>query len=300
MFDLSEAQITSVAVHHLDHSENGHGLEMSASPLDIRGERTRDLIHHYFLNSFKDKHEYYSFTFSNGDEELNPVRILVSQIFEDPALLFDTSKSLAQHLYQCSSHPNIKSGDLYVVRFDGIRHEDEMIDAIGLFKSETKEEFLKLLAQGQSYAMDNEIGININKLDKGCIIYNTHTDEGYIMSMIDKSNSQQEAIYWKDNFLHLTARDDAYHHTAQYMNMAQTYVAQQLTEDFEVQRADQIDLLNRSSQYFKDNDSFDKQDFEEKVLGSEEVISSFRNYKDTYEEEVWTKTSMYTSMEIAN
>ena len=289
MFDLSEAQMTAIAVHHLDHDNDENGLLLADSLLHIGSEYTKELLQHYLTSPFEEKHDYYKFTYNNEDPTLNPVRICVEQVFNAPSELYETSKRLAKLLYQSSNHPNIKSGDLYVVRFDGIRHEDEMIDAIGIFKSETKDEFLKLIEDNNLFSINNDIGLALNKLDKGCIIYNTVTDEGYIMSIIDKTNRGQEAQYWRDDFLHLTPREDAYHHTAQYMNMAQTYVSHQLAEDFEVKRTDQIDLLNRSNQYFKENDSFETEKFEQGVLGSEEVIESFRKYKDNYQDELDVK-----------
>ena len=45
-----------------------------------------------------------------------------------------------------------------------------------------------------------------------------------------------------------------------------------------VERADQIDMLNKSSDYFKDNKEFDIKDFEEKVIENEEVIQAFQEY----------------------
>ena len=57
-----------------------------------------------------------------------------------------------------------------------------------------------------------------------------------------------------------------------------------MDEDFNVEKTDKIDILNRSVEYFKTNESFNKADFEETVFQSEEVINSFRSYDSSYRE----------------
>jgi hypothetical protein len=58
-----------------------------------------------------------------------------------------------------------------------------------------------------------------------------------------------------------------------------------LPEEFEVGKTEQIDLLNRSVEYFKTNDSFNKKEFEKEVFQEPELIKSFRNYDKSYREE---------------
>ena len=64
--------------------------------------------------------------------------------------------------------------------------------------------------------------------------------------------------------------------------MNKKFVTKQLSEDFEVTKADQIDLLNRSVEYFKSNDKFDKEDFEESVFHEQELIESFKQFDSAY------------------
>lgn len=285
MFDWTNSEIKEVSVHHLDHSEGGK-LLLSDHPLIIDGEIPLHFLKQYFLSGLVERPDYYSFTFSNSDATLNPVRLLIDQILEHKQPLHDISRSIASHLYQCSVHPNIKSGDLYVVRFDHVYRDDEIIEAIGIFKSETKDDFLKLIQDRGHYHIQHDIGLHIKKLDKGCMIYKTSDEEAYILSIIDRSNHTREAQYWKEDFLKLKAREDAYHQTLQYMNLAQSYVTHQMSEEFDVSKADQLDVLHRSGEYFKKNDAFTAAEFEEEIFGNEEVISSFEKYKDAYESDL--------------
>jgi len=51
-----------------------------------------------------------------------------------------------------------------------------------------------------------------------------------------------------------------------------------------VEKADQIDMLNRSLDYFKENDTFVENDFKDNVVQFPEVIDAFDEFKSAYEE----------------
>ena len=63
------------------------------------------------------------------------------------------------------------------------------------------------------------------------------------------------------------------------MDMTRQYVDEQMSDEFQVSKADKIDLLNRSMDFFKSKDRFDKHEFEEQVLEDPSVIESFREYE---------------------
>lgn len=74
--------------------------------------------------------------------------------------------------------------------------DGQYIDAIGIFKSEHKDTFIKITEHGASYGIESQRGININKLDKGCIIYNTQRNQGmwfllWIIQILVKLNIDQ-------------------------------------------------------------------------------------------------------------
>ncbi|WP_317169152.1 hypothetical protein [Mucilaginibacter humi] len=43
-----------------------------------------------------------------------------------------------------ANHPNIKSGELYVAYFKDVQIEGNLLEAVGIFKSENKETYLKV------------------------------------------------------------------------------------------------------------------------------------------------------------
>ena len=110
------------------------------------------------------------------------------------------SVQLAQFLYSKSTHSKVKEGEMYLAHFSNVPFETEYVDAIGIFKSETKETFLKVFPHGQSWEVIAEDGVNINKLDKGCLIFRKNQSEGYVDCVVDNTNKQQDAQYWSKTF----------------------------------------------------------------------------------------------------
>lgn len=283
MIEYTNSIIEKVSVHNVGNKTNGEDLHLSKSLLDISDEKVRELLSKFFLAPFSDP-EYYSFTFSNEEFTLNPLYVFASQIFEDVKYFQKTSVDIAKHLYELSIHPQIKPGDLFVTYLSEIVVEDEVTDAIGIFKSENKQSFLKLDREQQSYSIRCEDGINIEKLDKGCLIFNTDKESGYKICIIDKSN-KTEAQYWKDSFLQLKTYSDVYHYTKDLMNITKCYIAKELPEEFEINKTEQIDLLNRSAEYFKTHDTFDKGDYEKEVFRDSKMIKSFRKFDESFRNE---------------
>lgn len=281
MIDNTLTKVEKVAIHSVGNKTNDGELLLSKDLLNISDLKVRELLFKFFLTPFSEP-EYHSFTFSNDDFTLNPLFVYTSQVFEDIKLFQRNSVHIAKHLYELSVHPQIKPGDLFVTYFSEICVEDEITDAIGIFKSENKQPFLKLDREQESYSIRYEDGINIEKLDKGCLIFNTDKESGYKICIIDKSNKSTEAQYWKDSFLQLKPYSDVYHYTKDLMNITKYYIAKELPSEFEINKADQIDLLNRSAEYFRTHDSFDKEDFEKKVFKDSKMIKSFRKFDADY------------------
>lgn len=281
MIDYTNTDIQKVSVHTVGNKTNGEELHLSKSLLDTAELRVKELLFKFFLNPFENP-EFYSFSFTNGDFTLNPIFNFASQIFDNAKSFHKNSINVAKHLYELSIHPQIKSGDLFLAYFTDISIEDEFSDAIGIFKSENRQAFLKLDSNKEDFTIQCDDGINIEKLDKGCLIFNTDKGSGFKVCIIDKSNKSVEAQYWRDSFLQLKPCSDDYHHTKEFLNITKNFVTKQFSKEFEVSKADKIDLLNRSVEYFKTHETFEKANFEEEVFHHPEVIKSFRSFDEQY------------------
>ena len=277
-----ENKIHNITVHFVGNKSIEELLCLSKTNLIIDDDVIVPL-EKYFLDSFSTD-EYFQLYHDSG-LEYNVVYGITSQIFDNPDCLLEQSVNLAKHLYEQSTHPKIKGGEFYTVYFKDCLLDGETVDAVGLFKSENKDTFLKVLREGGNFNLESEQGINIKKLDKGCLIFNKERENGYVVAVVDNTNRGVDAQYWIDDFLHVRQRKDEYANTENVMAMAKQFITKELPKEFEVPKADQIDLLNRSLQFFKEKDTFDIEDFANEVIEQPEVIESFKNYKKTFEEE---------------
>lgn len=277
-----ESEHLKISLHRVGNKSLDEGISL-ADKLLTTSTDLNELLASYFLSPFKSE-EYYNF-YHESELNLNETYVYVSKIFQNPENLYEESVRLAKHLYEKSTHPNIKAGEFYVAYFEECSFNGENIDAIGLFKSENKDTFLKVMPWQGGFNIESEHGININKLDKGCLIFNTEAENGYVVAVVDNTNKGAEAQYWMDNFLHLRQRKDEYYKTQNVLNLCKTFVTKELPRQFEVSKADQVDLLNKSVKYFKENEDFNIGEFAQEVMGAPEVVDHFKEYRRSYANE---------------
>ncbi|MCQ2262272.1 MAG: nucleoid-associated protein [Bacteroidales bacterium] len=277
-----DAKIQNVTLHFVGNKVADDGIIISDTIVNV-DEKLKEVLLSYYISPFT-TNEYFEF-FHESELELNAVFTYISRIFDNSDALYEQSVNLAKHLYEQSTHPKIKGGEFYTVYFKDCILDGDTVDAVGLFKSENKDTFLKVLHENNSFNLESEKGINIKKLDKGCLIFNKEKENGYVVAVVDNTNKGIEAQYWVDDFLHVRQRKDEYANTQNFMTFAKDFVTKELPNEFEVSKADQIDLLNKSLQFFKEKDTFDIEEFANEVIEQPEVIEKFHQYKRTYEEE---------------
>lgn len=73
-------------------------------------------------------------------------------------------------------------------------------------------------------------------------------------------------------------------HTKHLPNLSKDCITRKLPQDLTVGKADQIDLLNRSANYFTPHENFDKQAVEQTVFAKPTVLSSFREFDQSYQQ----------------
>jgi hypothetical protein len=282
MIVSDEAAIKSIIVHKVGSQSNDDGIRFSKSALSTN-EHINKLLISYFFTPFKSE-EYFQL-FHDSDIHLNEVYSYASEVFDNPDALYDQSVNLAKHLYENSLHPKIKAGELYIAYFEDCIVDGEQVDALGIFKSESKETYLRVMPTADNYEIDSEAGININKLDKGCLIFNTEKEDGYLLAVVDNLSKGSEAQYWFDHFLHVRQRQDEYFQTQNAIKLCKDFVMEKLPEEFDVEKADQVELLNKSAKFFKENEHFNFQEFSDAVMQEPQIIESFKNHRASYENE---------------
>ena len=233
--------------------EETHIRELIYHPFKMDGEETNlnDSIYTYqdpgeletlkkiFLKPFLTNVNTFEFTHAI-DVKLNVLFELASSIHKDDDFI-STSKQIARHLQSVSKHPNIKEGDLFIMKFDHIGLHDESYQGLGIYKIENKENFIETNSLSTENAgLQFKKGIGTKRLDKACLI--VFTEEPYTLFVID--NAPIETDYWQNEFIKLSMKNDYVNHTNQFLTLAKTFVTDQIPKDFEVSKADQIDYLN--------------------------------------------------------
>jgi len=281
MNEFTIGKLDKIIIHFVGNKNNGDGVRLSDNLTDF--ETIEEQINGLISANFKIE-ELFQFHF-RPTLELNPMYQFIKSIFQKKDTFIEQSKNAGRYLYDKSTHPQIKSGELCVLLFNNCQINGKVVDCVGLFKSENKDTILKIDTNKNGFGLTQVIGINTRKLDKGCLIFNTENENGYLISVVDNTNKNAEAQYWKDDFLSVQPKKNEYRQTNQFLGIAKQFVTKQLNEEFEISKADKIDFLNRSVDYFKKHETFDKSEFEETVFGDSTVIESFRKFDQTYRQE---------------
>lgn len=292
MQNVEIGKIDKLIIHFVGNKNNGDGVKFSNSLTDFN--KIENYIMTLIHNSFKSD-EFYQFYFI-PTIELNPMYQFISSIFNNQDSFIEQSQNTARYLYDKSSHPQIKGGELGVAYIKDCRFEDEQVDCIAIFKAERKETVLEVSSAKSGLGLKNVNGLSTRKLDKGCIIFNTGKETGFILSVIDNTNRNGEAQYWKDEFLAIQPIKNEYHQTNEFLGITKEFITNELS-DFEISKSDQIDLLNRSVDYFKSHSNFDKKEFENEVFSDKNIIESFRKFDQQFREE--NKVELLDQFEIS-
>lgn len=272
-----DAHMENFSLHNVGNKVADEGIILSKNPVIVDSE-VHELISHYFLSKFKFQ-ELYQFH-HDIDLKYNEVYDFASKIFNDSNSLHEQSINLAKHLYKQSKHPQIKGGDLYIALFKNCIINNDIVEAIGIFKSENKDTFLKVYPVEENFKIESQQGININKLDKGCLIFNTEKENGYIVDIIDTTNKGLEAKYWTEDFLNVNLRKDSYNQTKNMLTLCSDFISKLPETEGKI---DKISLLNKSKNALN-KPSINIDDFIHDVFENPELIQNFKQHKDRFQE----------------
>lgn len=293
MINLYNAHIEGLSLHRVGNKSRNEGVLLSREPFKADDELT-PLLKEFFLKPFRDKEEsYYRFQ-HEADLEYHELYKLIKQAFEGPEQIHEISKQVARHLFDQSMHPHIKSGELYVAYLTNVQLDNQKMDAIGIFKSELKQDFLEF-AEGEAQ-LDAILkqGVNLNKLDKGALIFNAEEEEGYKVLSVD--SNRYDTRYWLESFLGVDAFEDENFFTKKYLRFCQDFAKEVVlpAED----KKEEVLFMNRAVNHFAKNDQFEETVFMNEVIDNPELIPEFRHYKA--EKAPKYKIEDVTSFPIAN
>lgn len=283
MITFTTGLIDTISVHIVGNKASDTAPELTGAPFALQPE-LGDILKTYFTNPFLKPAGFERFHHASS-LEYNTCYGIVTKLFAGEMDFHTGSIELANWLFEQSNSHFIKKGEFFVAYFKDVVVEGENVDCIGLFKSETKDKFIKVDTSGKELSVQVDEGMYINKLDKGALVFNTQAEDGYRVLSVDNTNKGSEARYWINDFLGLQPAADDFHNTGTVMDMARLFITNTLPDEFDVSKVNKADYLNRSVEYFKTQDQYREEEFVQEVFRHPEVVESFDRFREQYVKE---------------
>ena len=145
---------------------------------------------------------------------MNPLYKFAKNILEGDDFI-GASKDICQHLKTVSKHPNIKDGDLFMMKLEDVKLDENFYEALGIFKIENKQDFIETNTNNENPSLSFKKGIGTKKLDKACLII--FTDKPFSIFNIDNNSADTE--YWQDEFIKMVVKNDNANNTKQFWHL---------------------------------------------------------------------------------
>jgi hypothetical protein len=194
----------------------------------------------------------------------------------------DQASNLTQMLYGHCENPKVQGGEFFLAYFEDLMLQGEPTQAIGLWKVDQKDQVFKTERTAESFVLNILEGIPVGKPQVAAIIFNLDEAEGYRICAVDSVTKKDERSFWKDDFLRLRPIEDNYFNTRHHISLASEFISQKAPFKFGLDRTETIDLLNRSGEYFKENDLFEVDDFSQQLFQEEEQREAFKEFREEY------------------
>lgn len=275
MLNLYGTTIESLYIHKVGNKSRNEGVFLAKEETQLNDEM-RPLLKEFFLKPFREKEENYLKFTHEVDVEFNTMFNIAESFFRNASFLTveNISEIIANYLYEQSTHPHIKSGELYICHLKDLQIDNEFVDGIGIFKSEIKQDFLQFVKDDSKLEMILTQGVNLGKLDKGVIIFNSKASEGYKVLSVD--NNRYDTKYWLDNFLGVVEFEDNKFHTKKYLKFCQEFAKDVVlpAEDHK----ESVMFVNEAYNHMASIDKFNEEDFM-KNFRNPDLVPEFKNYK---------------------
>ncbi len=160
------------------------------------------------------------------------------KIFNENDTFVEISKNIAKHLFNQGITKKIHSGIVYIAYLQGVLVDDKEVDALGVFKSEKTDTFLKVNYDNGIYSMSSEKGMGC--IDKGCLVMNTDSENGYLVSLLNSSRNN-DVKYWNEDFLGIRLRNDDYCKTSQIIELCGSFI----TKNEKLAKTDKAGMIDK-------------------------------------------------------
>lgn len=191
--EIGEAVVQEIIVHQVGNRLREEPLVLADQCFASTGDIS-NLILSGYLHGIVNEKNLHQLT-HESDISLNDVVHHATSFFEKNISFIELSQRIATHLYTSTHHPNIASGDLFVILFDNIKAGDNYRSAIGIYKSESKNQYISTKTEGSTPELEVLTGINPELIDKGALL----TEGSMGVYALDRFSKRTK--YWMEDFL---------------------------------------------------------------------------------------------------
>ena len=172
------------------------------------------------------------------DLSYNEMFAFSQKVFANNDSIVVISKSVAKHLFNQGVTKKVQAGIVYIAYLQGVLVDNKEVDAIGVFKSEKTDTFLKVNYEDGIYRLSSEKGMGC--IDKGCIIMNTESENGYLISLFN-TKKKSDVKYWNEDFMGVRLRNDDNLKTSQIVELCGTFI----TKNDTIPNTDKAGMIDR-------------------------------------------------------
>lgn len=263
--------VSHMIVHYVGNKNREEGVSFSEKELDY-SEVSSDLVT-MLAKSFDTKEPYHFFFESSLN--LNPIYTFVKTIFEDATRFQEQSVFIAKILYEKSTHPMTKPGELSVIYLSDCNLDGKQMDAIAILKTENKQAAIEYVHTENGYEIKKSEVISLSKVEKGCIVFNVKCETGYTVFSVDKKANVIQSKYWKDEFLHIQSNETSYSQTKKLLNSCKTFITENCSEQSKVEKAE---LISKIKDTLSNSEDIKVTTFSEDVFGKLGLNREFESY----------------------
>lgn len=202
MLNTSSAKIEKMIVHQVGNKGREEGCIFSAMSI-MPSESLEGLLLAHYLAPLSELEDTFEFD-HEIDPSLNRIAVLSKEIFEAGSqehnaeeLFQQASVKIANHLYGVTSHPNIAGGDFIIILFSNIFEGMAETSALGIFKVESKDDYLDIYDNNGTLEFVEKEGISLKDIQKGALIV------AHDLSVFAIDSLKKRTKYWHDDFLNL-------------------------------------------------------------------------------------------------
>ena len=264
-------KVSHMIVHYVGNKNREEGVSFSEKELDY-SEVSSDITN--MLSKSFDTKEPYHFFFESS-LNLNPIYTFVKTIFEDVNRFQEQSVFMAKILYEKTSHPMAKPGELNIIYLSGCEVDGKQMDAIAMLKTENKQAAIEYVHTEEGYEIKKSQVISLNKIEKGCIVFNVNCDSGYTVFSVDKKAKGIQSRYWKDEFLHIQSDETAYSQTKKLLSSCKFFITENCNDKTKAEKAE---LISKVKNILSHTDDVKVTNFSKDIFGNLGLDQEFKSY----------------------